>query len=180
MGGSDDPSNLIELTVEEHAEAHKKLWEEHGRWQDKIAWQMLSGQIGKDEMIMEMRRKANIGRIVSNESREKMAKAKRGRKITEQHKLALNNGRRNSKNSPEHLRILSESNKGKVISDNQKKILSEKRKNHPDKNKIASLGGKVSMEKYKNDPIRQEQFSNRMKLWWKERKENKLKEMGGK
>ena len=30
MGGTDDPSNLIKLTIEEHAEAHKKLWEKHG------------------------------------------------------------------------------------------------------------------------------------------------------
>ena len=45
MGGSDDSSNLIQLTIEEHAEAHKKLWDEHGKWQDKIAWKTLSGQI---------------------------------------------------------------------------------------------------------------------------------------
>ena len=29
MGGTDDPSNLIELTVEEHAEAHKILFEKY-------------------------------------------------------------------------------------------------------------------------------------------------------
>jgi len=49
-GGTDDPSNLIYLTVEEHAEAHKKLWEEHGRWQDRLAWLALSGHIGKEEI----------------------------------------------------------------------------------------------------------------------------------
>ena len=54
MGGSDDPSNLIELTVEEHAEAHRKLYEEHGRWQDKVAWQGLTGLIGHDEIMQEM------------------------------------------------------------------------------------------------------------------------------
>ena len=48
-GGTDDPSNLIQLTIEEHAEEHKKLWEQHGRWQDKIAWQTLSGQISIQE-----------------------------------------------------------------------------------------------------------------------------------
>lgn len=52
-GGSDDPSNLIKLTVEEHAEAHRKLWEEHGRWQDELAWKSLSGMVGKDECIRE-------------------------------------------------------------------------------------------------------------------------------
>jgi hypothetical protein len=49
MGGSDDPSNLISLTVEQHAEEHKKLWEQYGHWQDKIAWKTLSGQINIQE-----------------------------------------------------------------------------------------------------------------------------------
>lgn len=58
IGGSDDPANLIELSIEEHAKAHKKLWEECGRWQDKLAWQMLSGQIGKEEGIKIAQQKA--------------------------------------------------------------------------------------------------------------------------
>ena len=37
-GGSDDPSNLIELTVEEHALAHKKLFEKHNKIQDRISY----------------------------------------------------------------------------------------------------------------------------------------------
>ena len=45
VGGTDDSTNLVELTVEEHAEAHRLLWEQYGRWQDKIAWKTLSGQI---------------------------------------------------------------------------------------------------------------------------------------
>jgi hypothetical protein len=54
MGGSDDPSNLIELTIEEHAEAHRKLYEQHGHWQDKVAWQGLLGLIGYEEIMEEM------------------------------------------------------------------------------------------------------------------------------
>lgn len=38
MGGSNEPSNLIELTIAEHAEAHRVLFEEHGKIEDKIAW----------------------------------------------------------------------------------------------------------------------------------------------
>jgi hypothetical protein len=53
-GGTDEPSNLVHLTVEEHADAHKKLWEQYGRWQDKIAWQTLSGQISIQEAREEM------------------------------------------------------------------------------------------------------------------------------
>ena len=50
-GGTDEPSNLIRLTIEEHAEAHKKLYEEHGRWQDRLAWKSLSGIINKSEAV---------------------------------------------------------------------------------------------------------------------------------
>lgn len=49
MGGSDDAENLIELTVEAHAEAHKKLYEEHGNELDLIAYRGLSGQITMSE-----------------------------------------------------------------------------------------------------------------------------------
>jgi len=54
MGGTDDPSNLIELTIEEHAEAHRLLYEQHGCWQDKVAWQGLLGLIGHEDIMREM------------------------------------------------------------------------------------------------------------------------------
>src|ERR1035441_2574757 len=49
MGGSDDPSNLVELSIAEHAEAHRILYEQYGLKQDEIAWKMLSGQISSDQ-----------------------------------------------------------------------------------------------------------------------------------
>ena len=79
LGGTDDPSNLIELTVEEHAEAHRLLYEQHGNWQDKIAWQALSGQIGKDEALQEARGAANRGRKRTPEQLENMRKASQAR-----------------------------------------------------------------------------------------------------
>ena len=51
MGGTDDPSNLVELTPEEHAEAHRVLCEEHGRWQDRVAWIGLAGLATKAEHV---------------------------------------------------------------------------------------------------------------------------------
>jgi hypothetical protein len=73
MGGSDDPSNLVELTIEEHAKAHKKLWEEHGHWQDELAWKGLSGMSSKGEIIQEIMKRngerwgaANKGKIAWN------------------------------------------------------------------------------------------------------------------
>jgi hypothetical protein len=44
MGGLDDPSNLIELTREEHAQAHMKLYEQFGKKEDLGAYYLLTGQ----------------------------------------------------------------------------------------------------------------------------------------
>lgn len=44
MGGTDDPTNLVELSKQEHAEAHLKLYEEHGKLEDLGAYYLLSGQ----------------------------------------------------------------------------------------------------------------------------------------
>jgi hypothetical protein len=51
MGGTDEASNLIELTIEEHAKAHEKLYEQHGHWQDYLAWKGLLGLISHDECV---------------------------------------------------------------------------------------------------------------------------------
>jgi len=59
-GGTDEPSNLIELSISEHAEAHRVLFETHGRWQDNVAWKTLSGQLTITEAQREAQR---IGRI---------------------------------------------------------------------------------------------------------------------
>lgn len=53
MGGTDDPSNLIEVSVEEHAELHFALYLEHGRWQDWVASQALSGQATHQDSTLE-------------------------------------------------------------------------------------------------------------------------------
>jgi|TARA_B110000879_G_scaffold86013_1_gene118758 hypothetical protein len=85
MGGTDDPSNLIELTVEEHAEAHRKLYEKNGRWQDKVAWQGLAGLIGHNEIMQEMwdaRKGAGntfYGRQHTEETKRKISEANTGK-----------------------------------------------------------------------------------------------------
>lgn len=78
-GGTDDLTNIVELTVEEHALAHKKLYEEHGRWEDKIAWLSLSGQIGKDEAIQAARGAANRGKKRTPDQIERMKEAAKKR-----------------------------------------------------------------------------------------------------
>ena len=61
MGGTDDPSNLIKVNTALHAFLHRLLWEEYGKWEDKIAWKMLSEQISCAEAAQEARRLANLG-----------------------------------------------------------------------------------------------------------------------
>ena len=51
FGGSDDPSNLVEVSVEEHANLHLALYLEHGRWQDAYAAWFLCGRMGEVERI---------------------------------------------------------------------------------------------------------------------------------
>jgi len=84
-GGTDDPSNLIELSVEEHAEAHRVLYEQYGRWQDYYAWQGLSGRIGKEDLIRKIQSVAN-SKPKSNETKKKMSKWQIGRKLSDEHK----------------------------------------------------------------------------------------------
>ena len=121
MGGSDDPSNLVELTVEEHAEAHRKLYEQHGHWQDKIAYDMLSGQIGLDDAIQAARGAANRGKKRSPETIAKLKEACRLR--TERQRADGTLDRANKKRS--------ESHKGKKKSAEHLAKWAESRKGHP-------------------------------------------------
>lgn len=133
MGGTDDPSNLIELTVEDHAEAHRKLWEQYGNWQDEIAWKALSGQIKKEDFHNEIRRtrmlgnKIWLGRKHSPESRSKMG-PKKGTVFTE-----------------EHRKKLSEKRKTRIILDSTKEKLAKPRHNRRKKFEITYPDGKTEI-----------------------------------
>ena len=72
-GGSNDPSNLIELTVEEHAEAHRILFEQHGRWQDEIAWLNLTGRITCEEARVLAVKKSLTGIPKSDQHKKNMS-----------------------------------------------------------------------------------------------------------
>ena len=74
MGGSDDPSNLIELSIEEHAEAHRLLYEQYGKLQDKLAWLGLSKMISSADIIAELLRAPR-----SEKTKKKMSDARKGK-----------------------------------------------------------------------------------------------------
>jgi len=98
IGGTDDPSNLIKVTVEEHAEIHRKLFEAHGRWQDELAWKAIAGIIPCQDVVQEAARMG--GRMTKDHwSSERKEKARemmkgnqinKGRKLSEEHKAKIN------------------------------------------------------------------------------------------
>ena len=100
-GGSDDPSNIVELTIEEHALAHKKLFFIYGRWQDEVAWKSLLGEMKQAERVKRLRLEgAKKGAIMTAKN---WPKGTRGQ---------WNNGMRGKKHTPETLKKISEASSG--------------------------------------------------------------------
>jgi len=88
IGGTDEQSNLIELTVEEHANAHKELYDEYGRWQDNVAYKALSGMIGKEEILHEVFTNMNKGRKFTEEHKAKISPLGRKQPESQKKKVA--------------------------------------------------------------------------------------------
>ena len=112
-GGTDDPSNLVKLTVEEHAEAHRELYEKYGRWQDAIAWKALSGLIGKENIQAEAARQSILSRDRSSEEWKKgwETRRKNGWKPSEETKRKTSEsmkGRPKAPFSDEHKKNISD------------------------------------------------------------------------
>lgn len=130
MGGTDHPSNLIELTVEDHAEAHRLLYEKYSRQEDFIAWKALSGQITKEEA----RRLAVSSSLMGKkQSEEHIKKRVASRLKTRPHSTR---GQKNKPASEERKRKISVALKGKpsarkgtTCTEETKRLMSESAKN---------------------------------------------------
>jgi len=115
MGGSNDLSNLIELTVEEHAEAHRVLYEQHGHWQDEVAWKALTGQITSDDIRRIETIMTWTGRKHTEETKEKIREARKKQKNTN----------RGYKHTEESLVKMSAVHKGKKLTESHKQKTSD-------------------------------------------------------
>jgi hypothetical protein len=151
MGGSDNSSNLVEVTIEEHAELHLALYLEHGRKEDWYAFMGLSEQIGKEDIFRALM--DPTGRTHSEETKEKMRHSQLGKKKhTPESKKKISEARRGKKLTEEHKRKIGEASKGnkaslgKKLTEEQKKTLSNKMKG----NKNWSKNPKVSEEARRN------------------------------
>lgn len=82
-GGSDSEDNIVELTVEEHAEAHRLLYEKNGDLRDFIAWKMLSGKTKEAEIArMELSKQGFVKFLASDRKGEwqrKISRSLRGK-----------------------------------------------------------------------------------------------------
>ncbi len=128
QGGTYDPSNVVLLTMEEHAEAHKELWEKYGNKKDYIAYKALSGQMSKEEARIEAVKAALTGK---KQTPEQVRKRVEARMKTCPHPTL---GKKLAPASDERKRKISEANKGvsrprKPHSEETKRKMSEAAKN---------------------------------------------------
>jgi hypothetical protein len=137
IGGDDSPENLIELTVEDHAIAHRHLYKMYGRWEDKVAWLGLSGQIDNQEIIRMKISETNkgntnlLGYKHSEESLRKISKAAKGRKLSAETRRKLSEAGKNRKPiSEESRRKISEAKRGRKLSEEHRRKISEAKKGH--------------------------------------------------
>ena len=49
MGGSDDPSNLVEVSITQHIMWHFANWKLHGNYKDKVAYKLLANTDASEE-----------------------------------------------------------------------------------------------------------------------------------
>lgn len=92
-GGTNDPSNIVELTIEDHSLAHKLLYEQYGRWQDRVAWLSLAGIMKDEERIYEILKNSNPGGYKhTKEAKERLSVMRQGDKNPMYGKIAANAG----------------------------------------------------------------------------------------
>lgn len=142
-GGTDDPSNIIFLTVEQHAEAHRLLFEQYGRWQDKLAWQMLSGMLGNEDAIRIAQQNGDKTWMKTPEGRAIMKEAWRRSKELGHRRDPWNKGqtkhtderlKQASERAAEHqklgkIKCIGDSMRGKEFDDSHKAKLAERARN---------------------------------------------------
>jgi len=50
-GGTNDPSNLVEISLTQHAMFHYCEWQLHGKRADYVAWKRLVGNLNNEELV---------------------------------------------------------------------------------------------------------------------------------
>lgn len=151
LGGTDEPSNLLKCNKAMHAFMHMLLWEEHGKYEDWIAWKALSGSIGNDEILIEKAklggynaRKSLVKHFSNPENRlKKIEPAKKAREkwwnnlSKEQQRSWLEKVSGKGRKQPQSQKdAVSKANKGKIFTQEHKNNLSTSHKTESVKQSI--------------------------------------------
>jgi len=180
FGGSDAPDNISVVTVDQHAAAHKFLYEKYGKWEDKIAYLGLSGRISKEEVIRRVNSEAHkgkkpwLGRKHSEESKRKMSESWKGRKISEDTKRKMSESKKGAKNSfygKKHSEETLEKLRTRVVSEETKARISQSKTGH----KMGTDTRKNMSEAHKgkkHTKETRERMSEVRKEYWRNKKAN--------
>lgn len=138
MGGTNHESNLIKLTIPEHAAWHYELWVYYGKIEDWIAWKMLSGQGNNPEVWLA---KSKLGGEAARKKLKGLYKPTPGLDEWRKHNSSWNKGKFHSekikkkislakkgqgkgiKQSPELIAKRTKNQKGKIVSNETKEKL---------------------------------------------------------
>lgn len=128
MGGSDEHTNLVRLTPEEHYVAHQLLVKIYPAERKLVfaAWMMCRGKNRNNKVygwIRKARSEAQKGVPLSDESRRKLSEAHKGKKLSAEAAKKLHDGRRSAGTSEDHRAKISKALKGKSKSEAAKNAL---------------------------------------------------------
>ena len=114
-GGDYSESNVVSLSVTQHAMWHYAEWSRKGCIKDKLAWKGLAGLIGKDEILAELacqrglRQRGETRPPRSEETKRKIGESQRGKFIPldQRERMSASAKRRaNTSTGRQHLRSI--------------------------------------------------------------------------
>lgn len=118
-GGTDDDSNIVYLTPEEHAKEHLRLYEEHGRYEDAQAYNSLRKHwLGSRKVDGYKQSPEHIAKRVSRIDYKAISEKTKGRPG---HTAGMKFGRY----SEDRIKKIAESNRGQTRSLETRKKISE-------------------------------------------------------
>lgn len=187
MGGGDEPSNLVELTVREHYVAHRLLYMHYRTIELGYAWKAMALISPNGKRQLTSRQYQSIkeelrGKPRSPEHIKKLADSRRGKKHTDEtrKKIAESNrlNPRVKNHSNDTRKKMSEALSGKTFTEEHRKKISDGLKNYLKNNprqynkEIAEKRANSNRGKKRSEETRR-RMSEALKKYWRTKNENR-------